>query len=445
MVTVIVGGQFGDEGKGKIVDVLAKDADFIVRYQGGANAGHTINVGCKQTILHLIPSGILYPQTMNVIGNGVVLDLLTLKHEIDALEKRGINFTDRLFLSDQAHVIFPWHRLLDAIKYKGILGTTGRGIGPAYTDKIRREGIRLGDFKNSSNARLLFDKQYESAIRQLKQECQNANEIQQLLKVPLKDEESGEHLGRYFSLEKWLDNEKIWEEYIQIYNSLQKYICNTVSLLHTANATGKKIVLEGAQGTFLDIDHGTYPYVTSSSACAGGACTGSGIGPLHIKEVCGIMKAYLTRVGTGPMPTELNNTTGEKIREIGHEYGATTKRPRRCGWFDAVLARHSVCINSMSSIALTKLDVLDDFDTINICVGYVIDGVLTTDFPNSRLDCAEPWYETLRGWKQSTSSCTSFSALPCEAQNYVHRLQEFLQCHIHIVSVGPERERTIYC
>jgi adenylosuccinate synthase len=444
MVDVIVGGQFGDEGKGKIVDVLAKNAHYIVRYQGGANAGHTLVFDGKKTVLHLIPSGILYPTTKNVIGNGVVLDLLTLKEEMEGLEKQGINFSHRLFLSDQAHIIFPWHRLLDALQYKGKLGTTGRGIGPAYTDKIRRTGIRLGDFFQA-NFEELFEQQCLDAIRQLQQACQTVYDVQEMLENNLKDEHTGKHLGRFFSVETWLDTKKILCEYNAIAISLRGHICNTVVLLHNALAAGENIVLEGAQGTFLDIDHGTYPFLTSSNPTAGGACTGSGIGPTSIKNVYGIMKAYQTRVGTGPMPTELVADVGAQLQKLGSEFGATTGRPRRCGWFDAVLARHSVLVNGMTFIALTKLDVLDTFDEIKVCVGYMIDGVLTKDFPSSSavLGSVVPQYMTLPGWKQDTSHCTSFDELPEHAKSYVRKLEELMGCSVRIVSVGPGRKQTI--
>jgi adenylosuccinate synthase len=444
MVTVIVGGQFGDEGKGKIVDFLAKDAHYIVRFQGGANAGHTLVIDGKKTVLHLIPSGILYPNTKNVVGNGVVLDLLTLKKEMDSLKEQGIVFDERLFISDQAHVVFPWHRLLDALKYKGKLGTTGRGIGPAYTDKIRRTGIRVGDLLEE-NTRELFDKQCDAAVWMLQQECESVYDVKEMLQNNLKDEKSGEHLGRFFSVESWLDRDKIWEEYMAIISNLKNMICNTGVLLNGALERNETIVLEGAQGTFLDIDHGTYPFVTSSNCTAGGACTGSGIGPTKIKKVVGILKAYQTRVGTGPMPTELDDDFGKKMRDVGHEYGATTGRPRRCGWFDAVLAQHSVCVNGMTSVALTKLDILDDFDEIKVCVGYNVGSLVVRDMPSNSavLGCAEPVYETFSGWKTDTSRSVLFSDLPEAAQAYIKRIEELIGCSVGFVSVGPGRKQTI--
>jgi len=440
MVSVIVGGQWGDEGKGKIVDVLAKNVDYIVRYQGGANAGHTLNINGKEIVLHLIPSGILNQHTKNVIGNGVVLDLLTLKEEIDFL---GFDFTGRLFISDQAHVIFPWHRLVDALKYKGRIGTTGRGIGPAYTDKARRIGIRVGEL--FGNFKVIFDQHYDSAIFMLRQNCNNAEEIKDLLETNLKNEKTGQHLGRFYSAEQWLDKEKMFLEYSEIIQYIKPFVCNTVSLLNSAIEKGEKVVLEGAQGTFLDIDHGTYPFVTSSNSTSGGACTGSGIGPTKIKNVYGIMKAYITRVGAGPMPTELNDIVGEKLRYAGHEYGSTTKRPRRCGWFDAVLARHSARVNGMTSVVVTKLDVLDNFDEIKICIGYEIDGKIIKDFLSNVNEFArvKPVYVSMSGWKSDISSCRNYNDLPVQAKAYLSFIQEFIGCPIFIISVGPGRDQTI--
>ncbi|MFA6888167.1 MAG: adenylosuccinate synthase [Candidatus Woesearchaeota archaeon] len=436
MVSIILGGQWGDEGKGKIVDVLAKDADIIVRPQGGANAGHTININGIQTVLHLIPSGIFYPHTKNVIGNGVVVDLLALKSEIDVLNAQGINFKDRLYISDKAHMIFPWHRIIDALHHKGKIGTTGRGIGPAYADKVNRVGIRFCDYPHEFAEK--FDVQYTAAINVMRQFT--LIEIQKLLEQMYQGDEN---FLRFYS-ENYLDKELIFAECTAILDSIQQYICNTFPLFNEAIVTGKKIVLEGAQGTFLDIDHGTYPFVTSSNTTAGGACTGSGIAPIHISEVYGIFKAYTTRVGTGPFPTELINVTGEKIRETGHEYGATTKRPRRCGWFDAVLARHSVFLNGMTHITITKLDVLDDFEEIQICVGYYYDGKITQEFPSNSvtLEKIKPLYITMSGWKSSTTQCKSFEELPIKAQEYVKMIEKTVQFPVSMISVGPEREQT---
>ncbi len=438
MVSVILGGQLGDEGKGKVVDVLAKDADIIVRPQGGANAGHTINVNGLETILHLIPSGILYEHTKNVIGNGVVVDILGLKYEMDALAAQGINFKDRLYISDKAHMIFPWHRIIDALHHKGKIGTTGRGIGPAYADKINRVGIRFCDYPEQFAEK--FNAQYEAAIAVM-----NKYPVEDIQKLLEQTYQGDENFLRFYS-ENYLDKELIYAECCAILDSVQQYVCNTFLLFNEAIASGKKIVLEGAQGTFLDIDHGTYPYVTSSNTTAGGACTGSGIAPIHITEVYGIFKAYTTRVGTGPFPTELTNTIGEKMREIGHEYGATTKRPRRCGWFDAVLARHSVLLNGMTHVIITKLDVLDDFEEIDVCVGYYNNDRIIQEFPSSSamLEKIKPMYITVKGWKSSTAKCRSFNELPLEAQEYLKVLEKAIHHPISIVSVGPEREQILW-
>lgn len=443
MVSVIIGGQFGDEGKGKIVDVLAVDADYIVRYQGGANAGHTLKVNGKETILHLVPSGILYSHTKNVIGNGVVVDLLSLQHEMEELRSCGVSFLDRFFISDQAHIIFPWHRLLDGLHYKGKLGTTGRGIGPAYADKISRVGIRFCDFFTPELFMEKFTVQYNAAVYALQQHCHSVYDVQALLE----DAKVGDgNLGRFFSLEHWLNKEQILVEYTAILTGLLSSICNTVALLHTAIQEHKKIVLEGAQGTFLDVDHGSYPFVTSSSTTAGGACTGSGIAPTYIGNVYGIFKAYTTRVGEGPFPTELNTADGEKLRETGHEYGATTKRPRRCGWFDAVLVRDSLRLNGMSVVVLTKLDVLSAFDEILVCVGYELNGQIVRDVPHNAVLLAQvkPVYESVPGWKTDISHCRSFAELPLACQAYVLKLEEAIDSSITIISVGPEREQTIF-
>jgi adenylosuccinate synthase len=443
MVSVIIGGQFGDEGKGKIVDVLAADADYIVRYQGGANAGHTLKVAGRETILHLVPSGILYPHTTNVIGNGVVVDLLSLQHEMEELRSYGVSFQDRFFISDQAHIIFPWHRLLDGLHHKGRLGTTGRGIGPAYVDKVNRTGIRFCDFFLPELFLEKFNAQYDAAVYALQQHCGSVHDLQALLR----DVKVGEHdLARFFSLEHWLNKEQILVEYTAILTRLLSYICNTVSLLHTAIQAHKKIVLEGAQGTFLDVDHGTYPFVTSSSTTAGGACTGSGIAPSYIGNVYGIFKAYTTRVGEGPFPTELHDADGEKLREVGREYGATTKRPRRCGWFDAVLLRDSLRLNGISVPVLTKLDVLSAFDEIKICVGYESNGTIVHNVPHNSaaLGNVNPVYESVPGWKTDISRCRSFTELPLACQTYIRKLEEAIGVSMAIISVGPEREQTIF-
>ena len=443
MVSVIIGGQFGDEGKGKLVDVFAKDAAYIVRYQGGANAGHTLNVNGKETILHLVPSGILYPHTKNVIGNGVVVDLLALKEEIDVLSEAGISVSGRLFLSDQAHIIFPWHRLLDGLHHKGRLGTTGRGIGPAYADKINRVGIRFGDFLTPHLFAEKFNAQYDAAVYALQQQCASVYDVQEMLREM---KYAGVDLTRYFSLDHWLDKHQILVEYTAILTSLLSSICNTPVLLHNAIISHEKVVLEGAQGSFLDVDHGTYPFVTSSSTTAGGACTGSGIAPRYIGNVYGIFKAYTTRVGEGPFPTELQDAVGEKLRAIGHEYGATTKRPRRCGWFDAVLAKHSILVNGMTGIILTKLDVLSSFEEIKICVGYEYNEKHLDVFPSNVeiLSHVKPIYVSVPGWNTDISFCRSVDQLPDNCQAYIKKLEEAIGNPISVISVGPEREQTIF-
>ncbi len=437
MVSIILGGQFGDEGKGKIVDVLAKDADIVIRPQGGANAGHTIHVNGVQTILHLIPSGILYPHTQNIIGNGVVVDLLALKHEMDILAVQGIDFKNRFFISDKAHIIFPWHRIIDALYHKGKIGTTGRGIGPAYADKINRVGIRFCDYPETFTEK--FDAQYAAACAIFQK--YSLQEIQNILEHTV---EGKENFLRFYS-ENYLDKEMIYAEYTSILEQIAPYMCNTHSLCMKAIADNKNIVLEGAQGTFLDIDHGTYPYVTSSNTTAGGACTGSGIPPIHISEVYGIFKAYTTRVGSGPFPTELHNETGEKIRNTGKEYGATTGRPRRCGWFDAVLAKHAVFVNGMTHVVMTKIDVLDDFEEIQVCVGYYIDGKILQEFPSNSaiLEKCKPLYISMPGWKCSTVDCRVYEELPQQAKEYFILLEKAIGYPIRIISVGPERNQII--
>lgn len=443
MASVIVGGQFGDEGKGKIVDVLAEKADYIVRYQGGANAGHTINVHGEQTILHLIPSGILSPKTKNVIGNGVVVDLLELQHEINILAAKGVSFPGRFFISDQAHIIFPWHRLIDALQYKQKLGTTGRGIGPAYSDKINRIGIRFCDFLTPEFFLEKLTYQHDAAVYSLQQQCHSVYDVLNLLK---QSKIGSEDLSRFFSLETWLNKEQIIVEYTAILTFLLPFICDTTSLLNKEHCFGKNIILEGGQGTFLDVDHGTYPFVTSSNATAGGACTGSGLTPTAIKEIYGIFKAYTTRVGEGPFPTELHDETGAKIREMGNEYGATTKRPRRCGWFDAVLAKHSIMINGVTIVVLTKLDVLSGFDEIKVCIGYTINGEKVEGFPANAQLLSEmvPIYETMPGWTESLTECMNWEDLPDAAQKYILFLEKHIGQNIDIISVGPERDKTIF-
>ncbi|MGA7838878.1 MAG: adenylosuccinate synthase, partial [Ignavibacteriaceae bacterium] len=374
-VTVLVGSQWGDEGKGKIVDILSENFDIVTRYQGGANAGHTVAIGEKQYILHLIPSGILRKDVICVIGNGVVIDPTALLEEISLLKKNGIKVDGRLFISHNAHLIMPYHKLLDSINEKGSkkIGTTGRGIGPCYIDKYARKGIKIVD--------LLNKKILEQKIRE------NLEEKNRLLEKV------------YDS--KGLDVEEIIEQYLEFDKAIDKYIKDVPAFLNEAISKGKSILLEGAQGALLDVDHGTYPYVTSSSPTSGGACTGTGIPPTKIDNVVGIVKAYTTRVGNGPFPSELSDDDGEKLRKVGAEFGATTGRPRRCGWFDAALVKYSQMINGIDSVAITKLDVLSDFDEIKVCVGYKLNGKILKSFPTDvdRLSAVEPVYKTLPGWK----------------------------------------------
>ncbi|MFA5388640.1 MAG: adenylosuccinate synthase [Candidatus Omnitrophota bacterium] len=402
--TVVVGAQWGDEGKGKIIDILSRDADIIARYQGGNNAGHTVVIGEKEFILHLIPSGILRKGKLCVIGNGVVVDPEALLSEIDMLEKKGIKIDGNLVISECAHVILPYHKVID--KRRGAqIGTTGRGIGPCYIDKMARCGIRMTDLVNEDSLR---KKLYANLA------------------------DSGE-----------FDADQIYKDYVEYGKKIKKYLGNTAVILNKAVAKKKHILFEGAQGTLLDIDHGTYPYVTSSSATAGGACTGTGVGPARIDKVIGVVKAYTTRVGEGPFPTEFKKDLMEKIRSKGREFGATTGRPRRCGWFDAVIVRHAVTVNSLDEIVVTKLDVLDEMSQIKICTGYKYKGKVCRDFPADieTLENCEPVYETCAGWMKDTTAALKYKDLPGNAKKYLNRLSKLLNVKIGMVSVGSKREQ----
>jgi len=420
-VLVVVGAQWGDEGKGKIIDLLTERADIVARYQGGHNAGHTVVVGKDEFILHLIPSGILHKGKKCIIGNGVVIDPAALLEEMDAMAKRGVKFDDSLLVSKNAHLIMPYHKALDVAseKLKGNkkIGTTGRGIGPAYADKINRKGIRIADLLdpdvfreklacNTGEANFLLERFYDAPLVYLDQ---------------------------------------IYEEYLTYGKRLKKYIADTTLYLDESIGKKKKILAEGAQGTHLDVDHGTYPFVTSSSPTAGGACTGLGIGPNTISEVMGIVKAYTTRVGSGPFPTEQENALGEQLRERGKEYGATTGRARRCGWADTLIIRHAVRVNGMTSIALTKLDVLDALEEIKICVGYKYQGKLYEEMPSELavLEKGMPQYITLPGWKQSTIGITKYDDLPKKARSYVEKLCRLCGVKPSIISTGARRDETI--
>ena len=419
-VTVLVGSQWGDEGKGKIVDILSEKYDYVTRFQGGANAGHTVEIGEKKYILHLIPSGILRKEVKCVIGNGVVIDPKALLEEIKLLEENDISVKGRLFISHNAHLIMPYHKLLDSINESGKnkIGTTGRGIGPCYIDKFARKGIRIVDLLNKDVL--------EEKIRK------NLEEKNILL------EKVYEHAG--------LDVNKIIKEYLEFDKEIDQYITDVPSLLNTAISEKKNILLEGAQGALLDVDHGTYPYVTSSSPTTGGACTGTGIPPTKITNVLGIVKAYTTRVGHGPFPTELTNDEGDKLRKIGAEYGATTGRPRRCGWYDAFLVRYSATINGIDSVAITKLDVLSSFDKIQVCTGYKLNGKMIKTFPSDvdRLNKAAPVYESVDGWNEDISGCKTYKELPEKTKKYLKFIAEKSNIKIDIVSVGPKRNQTFY-
>jgi adenylosuccinate synthase len=419
-VQIIVGAQWGDEGKGKIVDLLAEHADIVARYQGGANAGHTVCIGDRQYVLHLLPSGMFHPHCACVIGNGVVIDPAALLQEVAQLESAGIPTAGRLFLSHHAHLIMPYHKLLDTIREHagGVpIGTTGRGIGPAYIDKAMRTGIRIAD---------LLDRTV--LARKLKANIDEKNEI----------------LTKIYGETK-LDVDAIIGEYQEFDRRIDAYVTDTARYLHDALRQGKRVMAEGAQGALLDVDHGTYPYVTSSNPTSGGACTGLGIPPTAVDGIVGVLKAYSTRVGNGPFPTELNDATGDRLRATGHEFGATTGRPRRCGWFDAVAGRYSAMVNGITRIAVTKLDVLDAFDEIRVCVGYEEGGRRLKGFPadSDRLDRVTPVYESFPGWQTPIAECRRVEDLPAEARRYLDALADLTGTALWLVSVGPRRDQTI--
>ena len=417
--TILLGAQWGDEGKGKIIDYLTGQADVVVRAQGGANAGHTVIVGKTQYILHLIPSGILRPRTTCVIGNGVVIDPIGLLEEVDGLKQNGIDPTGRLLVSDSAHIVFPYHKALDAAreKLKGLskIGTTLRGIGPSYGDKIARNGIRMGSILNAKR----FKEQLEQAVRH------NNTLLRSLGAKPL-------------PLKHTMDN------VLKAARRLKPFVVNTVQMLHEAVAAKKRILFEGAQGTFLDIDHGTYPYVTSSNTTAGGMCTGSGIPPTMIDRVIGVAKAYTTRVGEGPMPSE-DRIVGDLLHGMGREYGATTGRERRCGWFDAVTVRQSVKLNGISDLALTNLDGLDTLASIKVCVGYRLGGKVIDHQPSDldQLAKCRPVYEIFPGWQMPTDKIRTWKALPTNARRYAKALAKYTGTRLSYASVGPARSQTI--
>ncbi len=418
-VQIIVGAQWGDEGKGKVVDLLSEGADIVARYQGGANAGHTVCIGEKQYILHLIPSGMFHENITCVIGNGVVIDPVALMGEIAQLQEAGVIIKGRLLVSHNAHLIMPYHKLLDTIRERisEKIGTTGRGIGPAYIDKAMRTGIRIVD---------LLDR--DELARKL---TANINEKNQIL-------------TKIYGESK-LDIDAIIAEYQDFDKKIDEYITDTSAYLNAAVAGGKRIIAEGAQGALLDIDHGTYPYVTSSNPTSGGACTGLGIPPTAIDDIVGVVKAYSTRVGNGPFPTELEDATGERLRALGHEFGATTGRPRRCGWFDAVALKYSAIVNGITRIAVTKLDVLDSFDAINVCTGYELAGRKLRAFPTDAktLEKVRPVYETFPGWRSDIAGARVPGELPPNARAYVETLGRITGTKVWLVSVGPRRDQTI--
>ena len=419
--TCVIGLQWGDEGKGKIIDILAKDYDIIVRYQGGGNAGHTLIIGDEKFIFHLIPSGILHPDKKCVIGNGIVFDPRLFLDEVAGLSKRNINVNRNLFVSDRAHVVFPYHKKLDLLieKQKGnsMIGTTGRGIGPCYTDKIARDGIRV--------AELLHKEHFKEKLKK------TVEEKNRLFVDLYKDEPVS-----------W---EEIYEEYCVYAEKISPFVCDTVDLMAKAIEDNKKILFEGAQGALLDVDFGTYPYTTSSNASAGGVSPGIGVSPKQIHDIIGITKAYATRVGSGPFPTEIDGEQGEHIRKKGGEFGSTTGRPRRCGWFDAVAIRHSVRISGVDSLIVTKLDVLDDQETIRICTGYKSYEKVYNNFPADLdvLENCEPVYEEISGWLEDTSNVRDVKDLPGKAMDYIRTIEEIIGLKVKMVSVGPERLQII--
>ncbi len=415
---VVVGAQWGDEGKGKLVDVLAERADWVVRYQGGANAGHTVDLGKHSFVLHQIPSGILHEGVRCAIGNGVVLDPDTLFTEIDGLVGDGIDVEGRLYVSDRAHLVLPYHKLIDGeSSHSQSLGTTGRGIGPAYEDKIARRGVRVLDLRNRDRLLDLVEQGVERANAQL----------------------------TAFGSTKRADANETVDRLSTLAERLLPLAEDVGLMIYRAMKSGASILLEGAQGSLLDVDHGTYPFVTSSSTTSGGAATGVGIPPTSIDAVLGVVKAYTTRVGTGPLPTEMDDAMAEHVRALGNEFGATTGRARRCGWFDAIVVRYATRVNGLTDVAVTKLDVLDTLDRLAICTGYEYDGDLHTEFPGdiTALEKIVPRYEWLDGWKRSTGDVRKLEDLPSAARVYLDRLEELIETRVTYVSVGTRRDQII--
>lgn len=421
-VEMIVGAQWGDEGKGKLVDLLSENVDFVARCQGGSNAGHSIYIDGEKYVLHLVPSGILHPHTICLIGNGVVIDPVILREEISFLESKGVDVRERLYISAQAHLVLPFHKKLDCIleASSGALkiGTTGRGIGPAYSDKMNRINLRVEDFLH----REIFEQKYTLRLTEIRKRYPEMAEMD-------------------FS-----DFSKIIEADFQRGQEIVPLIRDVSLVLNRAIDARKKVLIEGAQGTLLDIDLGTYPFVTSSNSVSGGACTGLGIGPTKIDRVLGVIKAYTTRVGMGPFPTELTDDIGAQLRQIGREFGATTGRPRRCGWFDVLVARYAARVNGIEAFAMTKLDVLDSFPEIKICTGYQFGNTVLTEFPTDLtvLNACTPIYESFQGWQEPIHHQTTYAGLPQQAKAYIARLEALCQIKFNIISVGPDRKNTIF-
>lgn len=414
-VVVVVGAQWGDEGKGKVVDLYTQFADVVVRYGGGANAGHTLVVGGEKIVLHLVPSGALHPKTRCILAQGTVIDPVVLRKEIEELKRRGLLEGDRLLISDRAHVVLPHHPIIDGLRDKGEgVGTTKRGIGPAYQDKVARRGLRIGD--------LLRPERFAEKLRA------NLEAWRPVVAA----------LGGALP-----DPREIESQYLALGEELRPYVGDASRWLAGSIQRGEKILLEGAQGTLLDVDHGTYPYVTSSSTVAGGACAGAGIGPTAVDAVVGITKAYATRVGGGPFPTELEGELGERLREVGEEFGATTGRPRRCGWLDMPALKYAVRINGMSGLALTKLDVLTGLPEIQVCTAYELDGETLDEPPYEGLERIKPVYESFPGWSEPLAECKSLAALPVNARRYVQAVEQLAGCKLTLVSVGADRTHTI--
>ncbi len=418
----VLGAQWGDEGKGKIVDYLARDAHVVARFAGGNNAGHTVVNDDGKFSFHLIPCGVFWPQALNVIGNGVVIDPDVLLQEIDDLKEKGIDVSDRIVVSERAHLIMPYHVVIDELSEKARgasrIGTTGKGIGPAYADKAARTGIRAAD---------LLD--IEALIPRLEGILEYTNAV--ITKV---------YGGDALSFDDVFDKCRQWSE------RMAQYIGPAEKIVNQALAAGENVLLEGAQGVLLDLDHGTYPFVTSSNPTIGGASVGAGVSPTHIEGITGVFKAYTTRVGSGPLPSELTDQTGETIRELAQEFGTTTGRPRRVGWFDAVAAKYSALINGYTSAVLTRLDVLDGFETVKICTHYVTeDGDATDDFPGgvAALGKVRPVFEEMPGWDRPTASVRHYEDLPQAARNYVERLEELIGCSVDVISTGPHRDETV--